>query len=93
MDSFQKVLSEETLKRQASENQILQKEEDNKELIEDIKQLTETLEAKDDELMRNYQQYQKDLKGKDSEIEGLKQNIQELLKEMSMMGSSAGESN
>ena len=49
--------------------------ESEKELLGDVKNLTEQKELQEDENMINYQQYQKELKSKNAEIEDLKEQM------------------
>ena len=57
LHNFQQALNQETMKRQMSEEKVLVTDNSNKELKEDLRQLSETLEKKEDELMMNYQDY------------------------------------
>ena len=48
-------------------------------LKEDVQQLTQEIEQKDDQIMTDYQSYQKKLKAKDQEIHGFQEQMKQLM--------------
>ena len=74
-EALQQTLSSETQKRQEILQEAREKDDKINELLADAKQLSEEMEAKEDEVMHAYQKYKKEMQDKNKEIEGLKQTI------------------